>query len=468
MTTLSTLLCLVALAAALPAKHNTVLKPGEKMLDAHDEVEETEDGNKIRFHYEKKDMGQGQVSISVSSDVLDTAEDLAEAMADVPAKDVKAKDDTAKVLGETVFKGGVEDVEELEAEDPMLEQPIEDIVDINNDLSPQQKADAHVALDLLAKADEEFAGEEEKDAAVETVLASRGDTMKQIDGNGDGVLDEKEVQTEISKDMVKVNDINFMQEQHDEKKGLASLLAILDKNKDGELTYDELFGKNHDAYQHASPQHPRYEKKMLKAQFVAADANGDKKLDLNELFVLHNLQVLQSTEPKLYFKLKALDHVAYMDTDNDGEVSWAEFKAFMLPHIKAAVKADVDIGATGPVPSGIYEHPIEEHLKKFKELFDEEDLNKDGKLDKAEMQKNLKERQEWIEQEAAKETMQVADDNKDGKVSLNEVIKNAGDYGAKTEDFFEDSELLHVGDNTSTESAMAKESTKTNNLRGGT
>jgi hypothetical protein len=27
---------------------------------------------------------------------------------------VKAKDDTAKVLGETVFKGGVEDVEELQ------------------------------------------------------------------------------------------------------------------------------------------------------------------------------------------------------------------------------------------------------------------------------------------------------------------------------------------------------------------
>ena len=97
------------------------------MLDAHNEVEETEDGNKIRFHYEKKDMGQGQVSISVSSDVMAEAEDMAEAMADVPAKDVKAKDDTAKVLGETVFKGGVEDVEELEAEDPMLEQPIEDI-----------------------------------------------------------------------------------------------------------------------------------------------------------------------------------------------------------------------------------------------------------------------------------------------------------------------------------------------------
>merc|ERR1719258_383956 len=113
------LMCLALVAdAAIPAKHNTVLKPGEKMLDAHDEVEETEDGQKIRFHYEKKDMGEGQISISVSSDVLDTAEDMAEAMADIPAKDVKAKDDTAKVLGETVFKGGVGDVEELQASQP--------------------------------------------------------------------------------------------------------------------------------------------------------------------------------------------------------------------------------------------------------------------------------------------------------------------------------------------------------------
>jgi hypothetical protein len=76
-------------------------------------------------------------------------------------------------------------------------------------------------------------------------------------------------------------------------------------------------------------------------------------------------------------------------------------------------------------------------MSKFKELFDEADLNSDGKLDKDEMAQNLKEREEWIKGEAASETMEVADDNKDGKVSLNEVIKNAGEYGAKTEDFFE-------------------------------
>merc|ERR1719171_957999 len=84
-------------------------------------------------------VGAALPEVSVSSDVLDTAEDMAEAMADVPAKDVKAKDDTAKVLGETVFKGGVEDVEELQAEDPMLEQPIEDIETINNQINPEQK-----------------------------------------------------------------------------------------------------------------------------------------------------------------------------------------------------------------------------------------------------------------------------------------------------------------------------------------
>ena len=55
---------------------------------------------------------------------MDTAEDMAESISDVPAKDIKSKDDTTKVLGETVFKDGVEDMEELEAEDPFLEQPM--------------------------------------------------------------------------------------------------------------------------------------------------------------------------------------------------------------------------------------------------------------------------------------------------------------------------------------------------------
>ena len=59
-----------------------------------------------------------------SVDLMDTAEDMAESISDVPAKDIKSKDDTTKVLGETVFKDGVEDMEELEAEDPFLEQPM--------------------------------------------------------------------------------------------------------------------------------------------------------------------------------------------------------------------------------------------------------------------------------------------------------------------------------------------------------
>merc|ERR1719258_359092 len=349
------LMCLALVAdAAIPAKHNTVLKPGEKMLDAHDEVEETEDGQKIRFHYEKKDMGEGQISISVSSDVLDTAEDMAEAMADIPAKDVKAKDDTAKVLGETVFKGGVEDVEELQAEDPMLEQPIEDIETINNQMNPDQKKKAEKALDDLEKADEEFAGEEEKDAAVETVLASRGESMKDIDANGDGVLDEKEVSKEIQGDMVKVDEINMMQQMHDEKKGLAELVEALDKTKTVILTMKEMFG-DPQLWQ-VDPTAPKKEKaiqeKMLKSLFAAADENADGKLDINELFVFHNVQTLATTEPKEYFAVKALDHITYMDKNSDDMVSWEEFKDFMLPHVKAAIQAqDAGLGGSSSEPT---------------------------------------------------------------------------------------------------------------------
>jgi Ca2+-binding EF-hand superfamily protein len=436
------------------------LKPGEKMLDSHDEIEETEDGQKIKFHYEKKDIGNDQIQISVSSDVLDTAEDMAEAMADIPAKDVKAKDDTAKVLGETVFKGGVEDVEELQAEDPMLEQPIEDIELINNQIAGGDKAKVEKALDDLEKADEEFAGEEEKDAAVETVLAGRGEQMKNIDANGDGLLDEKEVSKEIQKDMVKVDEINMMQQMHDEKKGLAELITALDKNKDEELSLKELFGDPQlwKVNKDSNKSQQKIENKMLTSLFDIADENADGKLDVNELFVFHNVQTLSTTEPKEYFKIKALDHVTYMDTDKDGEVDWKEFQNFMLPHVKAAIQVESGKG------SAVDPKQIATHMSKFKELFDEADLNSDGTLDKDEMAQNLKEREEWIKGEAASETMEVADDNKDGKVSLNEVIKNAGEYGAKTEDFFEDSELLHIGnEDTSKESKMAGYSLKEQN-----
>jgi len=101
---------------------------------------------------------------------------------------------------------------------------------------------------------------------------------------------------------------------------------------------------------------------------------------------------------------------------------------------QAAIKAE---GSSIGNSDATSQAAIATHMSKFKELFDEADLNSDGKLDKDEMAQNLKEREEWIKGEAASETMEVADDNKDGKVSLNEVIKNAGEYGAKTEDFFE-------------------------------
>jgi ribosome-binding ATPase YchF (GTP1/OBG family) len=86
----------------------------------------------------------------------------------------------------------------VQAEDPFLEQPIEDIETINNDMTASQKKDVDKALDDLEKADEEFAGEEEKDAAVETVLASRKESMKNIDTHGMVLQKKKMIDTTIS------------------------------------------------------------------------------------------------------------------------------------------------------------------------------------------------------------------------------------------------------------------------------
>ena len=99
-----------------------------------------------------------------------------------------------------------------------------------------------------------------------------------------------------------------------------------------------------------------------------------------------------------------------------------------------------------PQSSDTEAQTMEEHLKKFKALFDEADINHDGSLSEDEMVANLKDREEWMAYAAATGVIHKADDNHDNTLSLNEVIKNADKFGAKTEDFFEDQDLLNVED----------------------
>jgi Ca2+-binding EF-hand superfamily protein len=136
------------------------------------------------------------------------------------------------------------------------------------------------------------------------------------------------------------------------------------------------------------------------------------------------------TAPKIFFELKAKDHIEFMDTNGDGGVDWQEFKSFMAPHVKAALD------------EGSLNGSMEEHLSSFKKLFTEADLNHDGMLMQDEMQFNLEDREKWMKMAAATGVIDMADDNKDGDISLNEVISNADKFGAKTEDFFEDQDLL--------------------------
>jgi hypothetical protein len=74
-------------------------------------------------------------------------EDMADSMVDVPAKDIKSKDDTTEVLGESVCKSGVEDMEELEGEDPFMEQPTEDLEKTEAVLSSPDMSDFDGMLD---------------------------------------------------------------------------------------------------------------------------------------------------------------------------------------------------------------------------------------------------------------------------------------------------------------------------------
>ena len=315
----------------------------------------------------------------------------------------------------------------------------------------EKKALAGVETELK-EADKNFEEEEAKDAATEAVFSSRDQDMKQLDENGDGVLDNKEVAKEIDHDMKEADQVSMLQQMKLETPALKHLIAIFDKNGDGELTFDELFGRESPAKQ-----------KEYKAAFEMVDQDKSKSLDVQELFDLHNQMWMKRwIEPKLFFKMKAKDHINVMDTNGDGKIDWSEFAAFMKPHIEEAMKEygehnlgfnlpeaptdlpkDVQGKATGKDHLGNDPHQVseaktmEEHLKKFKALFDEADINHDGSLSEDEMVANLKDREEWMAYAAATGVIHKADDNHDNTLSLNEVIKNAGEYGAKTEDFFE-------------------------------
>jgi Ca2+-binding EF-hand superfamily protein len=372
-------------------------------------------------------------------DLMDTAQDMAETMVDVPAKDIKSVDDTTKVLGETVFKDGIEEMEELQAEDPFLEQPIEDLEKETEGLTAKEKEELKVIENQLKSADEKFEEEESHDAATEAVLASRKQTMKDVDTNADGVLDEGEVEKEINTDMQEADEVSMLQQMKSESKGLQHLVALFDKNGDGALSFKELFGRE-----------PKAMQKMYQPLFKAADQDGSATLDAEELFDLHNLRWLAHwTQPKAFFQLKARDHLDSMDSNSDGGVDWQEFKTFMTPHLKEALEQGSLDGVHGDKGQLLTGEAVAEHLKSFKALFNEADLNHDGKLKLDELEKNLEEREQWTQLAAATRVIGKADDNNDKTLSLNEVISNADKFGAKTEDFFEDQDLLTVDEGAS-------------------
>ena len=237
----------------------------------------------------------------------------------------------------------------------------------------------------------EFEEEEGKDAATEAVFASRNEDMKDLDTNADGVLDTKEISNEIKSDMKEADEVSMLQQMKDETPALKHLVKIFDKNGDGELSFKELFGRESEA-----------DMKKYSEEFKMADQNEDGKLDTEELFDLHNMVWMKHwIAPQAFFALKAKDHISFMDANGDGGVDWSEFSEFMKPHITQAMKeghlGEGLIEGTGDMEGKMLdnntgktqEEELAEHLRRFKALFKEADLNKDGKLTEKEMYAKL-------------------------------------------------------------------------------
>ena len=68
------------------------LDKNPKVVEDRTFTEKSPDGQNIQYHYERKEHSDGTTEIAVGSvDLMDTAEDMAESMADIPAKVRRAR-----------------------------------------------------------------------------------------------------------------------------------------------------------------------------------------------------------------------------------------------------------------------------------------------------------------------------------------------------------------------------------------
>lgn len=251
---------------------------------------------------------------------------------------------------------------------------------------------------LCTRITAEFRGPEtsvnpEDDGSDDKEKAKLRSVLSLIDRNGDSNISVKELSAWTQKSMR-----TFYRQEADDK------LSALDTNKDGKVSWVEYVKGAENRGGFTEKQERRDSKR-----FEHADVNRDGLLSRDELISLFHPE-----ESANMFGVIVEEFMEYMDGDNDGLLSFREYKG------KTADTGNTD------------EHSAKESFKRL-------DKDSDGKLNKEEMKL-------WLEavntsaqaNNQAQRQVQLADDNKDGFLSKKEIMNHmeiftAGPEGFKTQ-----------------------------------
>lgn len=271
------------------------------------------------------------------------------------------------------------------------------------EVTPHEKAHIKTDEQEIRSADAVTLKADEAEIPAETVMSMKAENMKDLDTNGDGVLDQKEITAQLVKIMSTLNVFKEAKLRLAEKPALKNLFKTLDKDHDGYLDEEEVLGSGSVGSSSSST----FEQ--------LADQDGDGKLDLNELFYIGHPEF--APEKEAFYRIKALDHMEAMDKNKDNKVSWDEYLAAEQAHLDA------------------YPKRKKEMLKDEKALFEHaaegrKELNYLGML-RLIRDKSSK----YYYEKVAKKMIKLGDDNNDGTISLQEIIKHATQFGTTIQQF---------------------------------
>jgi Ca2+-binding EF-hand superfamily protein len=363
---------------------------------------------------------------------------LVDTLDEAPTEDLPAVSQSVKGLGATVIADAVRDVSKEEAAQHKHD---------NKALQAAIKIDAPglkpAERERLEQAESSIELERKQSASGhaltnDVLFTMRNERMKDVDKNGDGMLDSKELGKQIHKAWRGVQHLRTAELRAKEKPNLQEFIKgvnnYITQGRKGKKTVTEK-DLTHLLGDGTLPNDVPVDDKLVngngersKALFKYADGNHDGELDEDELFAFFNPSEVaeeSDSERSRYLDFLAQDQFDAADADKNGKVSLTEYTKWQ---------------------KSLWHSPTEDKhwSKRFKQL----DKDRSGSLNVKEMKAAVMQKESKKFDGPVNDMLHIADTNKDGRVSLDEIKSHSKELASERDglgrvaDFFDDQHLL--------------------------